>query len=131
MGLLDGLAGQILGSVMGGNSQGGMAAIATEVFSQSGGVSGILDKFKASGLGDHAASWVGTGANLPVSADQITSALGSGPLADMAAKFGLTPEVLSSQLAEHLPGVIDKMTPSGAVGADSGGLLSSVLGMLK
>lgn len=46
-------------------------------------------------------------------------------------KFGITPEVLSTQIAQHLPSVIDKMTPNGEVGADSGNLLSTVLGMLK
>lgn len=130
MGLLDSVAGAVLGKVLGGN-QGGMAAIAMEMFNQNGGIGGLLEKFKGAGLGDAAASWVGTGANLPVSPDQITSALGGGQLAEMAAKFGITPDVLAGQLAQHLPGVIDKATPSGAVTADSGDMLSSILGMLK
>ncbi len=49
----------------------------------------------------------------------------------MAAKFGITPEVLSSQIAQHLPSVVDKLTPNGEITADSGNLLSTVLGMLK
>lgn len=130
MGLLDGLAGQVLGKVMGGNTD-GIAATAMEMFNNNGGLSGVLDKFKSGGLGEQVASWVGHGDNLPVSADQITSALGSGQIAEMAAKFGLTPEALSGQIAQHLPGVVDKMTPNGEVGAESGGLLNSVLGMLK
>ncbi len=130
MGLLDSVAGAVLGKVMGG-SQGGMAQIALDMFNQNGGLGGVLDKFKAGGLGDAAASWVGTGANLPVSAEQISSVLGNGQIAEMAAKFGITPEVLSSQIAQHLPSVVDKLTPNGAVEADSGNLLSTVLGMLK
>ena len=130
MSLFDDIAGAVMGKVMGGN-QGDMAQIAMEMFNQHGGINGILDKFKQGGLGDLAASWVGTGANLPISADQISSVLGSGQIAEMAAKFGLTPEVLSSQIAQHLPSVVDKMTPNGEVIADSGSLLSSVLGMLK
>lgn len=130
MGLLDGLAGQILGKVMGGNTD-GIAAAAMEMFNNNGGLSGILDKLKEGGLGEQAASWVGKGENLPISAEQISSVIGDGQIAQMAAKFGLTPELLSSEIAEHLPGVIDKMTPNGEVGADSGGLLGSVLGMLK
>lgn len=102
-----------------------------EMFNNNGGLSGILEKLKASGLGEQAASWVSKGENLPISADQISSALGNSQIAEMAAKFGITPEVLSSQIAQHLPGVIDKMTPNGEVDTDSGGLLSTVLGMLK
>ena len=130
MGFLDSISGAVLGKVMGGQ-QGGMAQIAMEMFNQNGGISGVLDKFKAGGLGDVAASWVGKGENIPVSADQISSVLGSGAIAEMAAKFGIDPATLSTQIAEHLPTVVDKMTPNGAVEADSGSLLSTVLGMLK
>lgn len=130
MGLLDSVAGAVLGKVLGG-SQGGMAQIALDMFNQHGGIGGVLDKFKAGGLGEAAASWVGKGENLPVSADQISSVLGNGAIAEMAAKFGISPEVLSAQLAQHLPGVIDKATPDGEVTADSGNLLTTVLGMFK
>ena len=130
MGLLDGVMGSVLGKLTGGG-QGGMAQVAMEMFNNNGGIGGVLDKFKAGGLGDAAASWVGKGENIAVSPEQISSVLGEGAIAEMAAKFGLTPEVLSAQIAEHLPTVIDKMTPNGAVEADSGNILSTVLGMFK
>ena len=129
MGLFDSIAGAVLGKL--GGEQGGMAQVAMEMFNQNGGLSGVLEKLNAGGLAEQAASWVGKGENLSVSAEQITSVLGNGAIAEMAAKFGLTPDVLSSQIAQHLPSVIDKMTPDGEVTADSGGLLSTVLGMLK
>jgi uncharacterized protein YidB (DUF937 family) len=130
MGLLDSVAGAVMGKLTGGG-QGGMAQIAMEMFNQHGGVAGLVEKFKAGGLGDAAASWVGTGANMPVSADQISSVLGNDQIAAMAAKFGIDPATLSAQIAEHLPTVVDKMTPSGAVEGDSGNILSTVLGMFK
>jgi uncharacterized protein YidB (DUF937 family) len=129
MGLLDSVAGAVLGKF--GGQQGGMAQVALDMFNQHGGIGGVLDKFKQGGLADAAASWVGKGENMPVSADQISSVLGSGAIADMAAKFGISPETLSAQIAEHLPSVIDKMTPDGEVTEGSGNLLSTVLGMLK
>lgn len=129
MGLLDSVAGAVLGKL--GGEQGGVAQIALDMFNQYGGLNGVLDKLKSGGLADEAASWVSTGANLPVDADQITSALGSGAIADMAAKFGIDPADLSAKIAEHLPTVIDKMTPDGEVNEGSGNLLSTVLGMLK
>ena len=130
MGLLDSVAGAVAGKVM-GNNQGGIAGMAVELFNQNGGIGGILDKFKAGGLGEVAASWVGTGANIAVSPEQISSVLGDGKIAEMAANMGVTPEVLSAQIAEHLPTVVDKMTPNGEVDADSGNTLSSILGMFK
>jgi uncharacterized protein YidB (DUF937 family) len=114
-----------------GGEQGAMAQVAMEMFNQNGGLSGILDKFKEGGLAEQAASWVGKGENLPISAEQISSVLGNGAIADVAAKFGISPETLSAQIAQHLPTVIDKMTPNGTVEGESGNLLSTVLGMLK
>ncbi len=129
MGMLDGLVGSVLGKVMG--EKAGMAQVAMEMFNTNGGVGGILEKFKTGGLADAAASWVGTGDNIPVSADQISSVLGNDQIAAMAEKFGIEPATLSAQIAEYLPSVVDKMTPNGAVEADSGNILSSVLGMFK
>ncbi len=130
MGLFDSVAGAVLGKVLGGE-QGGMAQVAMEMFNQNGGLTGVLDKFKQGGMAEQAASWVGKGENLPISAEQIASVIGSTAIGDMAAKFGITPEVLSSQIAQHLPTVIDKMTPDGEVNANSGNLLTTVLSMLK
>jgi uncharacterized protein YidB (DUF937 family) len=130
MGLFDSVAGAVLGK-LGGGEQGGMAQIALDMFNQHGGIGGILDKFKENGLAEQAASWVGKGENLPISADQLSSVLGSGVIAEMAAKFGIDPSTLSAQIAEHLPTVIDKLTPDGEVKEGSGNLLSAVLGMLK
>jgi uncharacterized protein YidB (DUF937 family) len=129
MGLFDNVAGAVLGKMMG--DKGGMAQIALDMFNQNGGLGGILDKFKENGLAEQAASWVGKGENMPISAEQLSSVLGSDAIAGMAAKFGISPETLSAQIAEHLPTVIDKMTPDGEVNAGSGNLLSTVLGMLK
>ena len=129
MGLLDSVAGVVLGKI--GGDQDSMAQVAMEMFNQHGGVNGILDKLKAGGLGDAVASWVGKGENIPVTADQISSALGSGAIANMAAKFGISPDVLSAQIAQHLPTIVDKMTPNGEVEAHSPEMLSTALGMFK
>ena len=134
MGLFDGVAGAVLGKVLGGGQagdQGGLTDIALELFNQNGGIGGILDKFKEGGLGDAAASWVSLGENLPVSADQVASVFGNSAITDLAAKFGISPDVLTSQIAQHLPEVINKVTPSGTVSEESGNLLTSILGMLK
>ena len=129
MGLLDSIAGSVLGKL--GGEQGGIAQVALDMFNQHGGLDGVLSKLKEGGLGDEVASWVSKGENLPVSASQINDALGSDTLTNLAKKFGIDPADLSAKIAEHLPAVIDKLTPDGEVPADSGNLLSTILGMLK
>ena len=129
MGLLDSVAGAVLGKM--GGTQGGMAQIALDMFNQHGGLEGVLEKLKSGGLSEQVASWVSTGENQVVSADQITNALGSSQISELAAKFGISSDVLSNQLAQHLPDVINKLTPNGELPADSSNILSSVLGMLK
>ena len=128
MGLFDSIAGSVLGKL--GGEQGGAAQMALDLLNQHGGLAGILEKFNANGLAEQAASWVGKGDNLPVSAAQIANVLGDGQIAQMAEKFGITPDVLSSKIAEYLPNAIDKLTPNGEL-PDSNNLLGAVLGMLK
>jgi uncharacterized protein YidB (DUF937 family) len=129
MGLFDNIAGAVLGKMMG--DKGAMAQAALEMFNQHGGLEGVLEKFNQAGLGNVVASWVGKGENMPILPNQIAEALGGATIADMAVKLGLTPEMLSAQIAEHLPSVVDRLTPNGKVEANSGDLLSTVLSMLK
>ena len=42
-------------------------------------------------MGATVQSWVGTGANLPISADQVHTAFGADTMQALAAKFGLHP----------------------------------------
>jgi uncharacterized protein YidB (DUF937 family) len=58
-------------------------------------------------------SWVGTGQNLPISADQIQHVLGSEQVKELAAKAGISSDAASSHLAQLLPMLIDKITPNG------------------
>ncbi|MEO6119015.1 MAG: YidB family protein, partial [Methylotenera sp.] len=59
MGLFDSVADAVMGKL--GGDQGNMALVAMEMFNQNGGLSGVIEKFKAGGLAEQAASWVGTG----------------------------------------------------------------------
>lgn len=75
-------------------------------------------------------SWIGTGENLPISAEQIQSGLGSGLIQQFANAAGLDPHVASSKLAEILPGIVDKLTPDGKL-PESGGLLEQGMNFFK
>ena len=129
MGLLD----SVLGSLSQGGSGSGGNPLLETVLSMvnnpdTGGLAGLLQKFQEHGLGDVADSWVSTGKNLPISGDQVQEALGSGALGDIASKLGLSTGDVSSQLADLLPGVVDKLTPNGQL-PDTGSL-GDLLGSL-
>lgn len=116
MGMFDDLlntAGGMLGK-SGGGSQNILGAAAS-LLGGNGDLSGLVEKFKQNGLGDIISSWVGTGINLPISADQIQQALGSDTLNKVASQLRLSPEEASSTLSNLLPGIIDKLTPDGKV----------------
>lgn len=80
---------------------------------QGGGLGGLLQQFEQAGLGELAQSWVGNGPNQPVSPQQVGQALGPEQVQGMAAQTGLPAEVLLAQLAQHLPGIIDRLTANG------------------
>ncbi len=116
MGLFDSVVGSVLNNMGSGAQAGGGGDIMQMVMGlmqQNGGLGGLVQMLGKSGLSEQVASWVGAGANQPVSADQIGQALGSGPLADLASKFGIDPSQLSGSLAQYLPEVVNQMTPEG------------------
>ena len=154
MGLLDSVIGA-LGAPH--NNNGGQADLVSAVVAmlgQQGGLSGLLQKFQQGGLGDIAASWVGTGQNLPITPDQLGQVLGPDVLGSLLSKLGgaqagapnstqdgsqggtqgAALNDLLGPLSQLLPQVVDKLTPNGHVpqGAEAGGLgeLGSLLGGL-
>ena len=78
-----------------------------------GGLGGLLNKLQQGGLGDVAKSWVGSGQNQPVAPGQLGSALGPSIIKMLAQKSGLSEEEITQQLSQVLPGIVDKLTPSG------------------
>jgi uncharacterized protein YidB (DUF937 family) len=101
MSLLDGIIG------------GAMASVVNNLIQEHGGISGIVSQLQSQGLGDTVKSWVSTGPNAPVSGEAIHQALGSETVANLAAKFGMTPDDLAAKLAQVLPQAVDHMTPGG------------------
>lgn len=140
MGLFDSIAGQVLGSLTqsgqaGATPHAGLLEAIGGLMNnpQIGGLSGLITIFQEKGLGGVVSSWVSTGENLPISAEQLQSVLGSEQVQAIAEKFGFSTEEVSGHLAELLPQVVDKLTPDGTVpeGNAMGDTLGSVLGVLK
>lgn len=92
---------------------------------QGGGLQAVIQAFQGGGLGDIVSSWVGTGNNLPVSADQMKSGLGPELLSQLASRAGVAPDEAASSLSELLPGLVDRLTPAGKI-PDFGGLQQSM-----
>ena len=95
-----------------------------------GGLGGLMEKFNQAGLGEQMKSWVGTGANAPVSGDEISSVLGNDVLGDLASKLGMSQGDAAGSLAQMLPGLIDKLTPNGQAPAGGLGNSGDLMGML-
>jgi len=132
MGLLDEIVSKV--SSMLGHNEGEQSGLLEAVMQMldnkgSGGLGGMVQSFQEKGLGGIMTSWIGTGENQPISADQIKQVLGSDAIQNIAAKAGIAPEEMSGKLAEFLPGVIDKLTPDGTI--PEGGLLKKGMEFLK
>jgi uncharacterized protein YidB (DUF937 family) len=115
MSLFDDLENKAANSMLGGSSNPLATGLLHMINNTPGGLSGLLQSLHDKGLGGLASSWVGTGQNLPISADQIQNVLGSDQVKQLAAKAGISPDAASSALSQLLPSLVDKLTPNGQV----------------
>jgi uncharacterized protein YidB (DUF937 family) len=100
---LGGLLGQLKSSL--GGASGGEVV--------SGGVGELVDRFKQSGQGETADSWVKSGPNKPVTPAQLEQAIGPEVLDTLSKQTGLSREELVARLCRELPDAVDKYTPQG------------------
>ena len=107
MGLFDGLLGGIVGA--------GMVSVVSGLLEKHGGIQGVVSEFARNGLGPTVKSWVGTGPNQPISADQVHKALGPDLMRQLSEKSGLSVDDLAHKLSQVLPQVVHKLTPDGTI----------------
>ena len=107
MGLLDGVLGGAVGAEM--------ATVVNGFIVNHGGVQGIVAQMEKQGLGNTVKSWVGTGANAPITPEQVHTAFGPEVIANMAAKFGMNSQELAQKPSQVLPQAIDRLTLGGMV----------------
>jgi uncharacterized protein YidB (DUF937 family) len=102
----------------------------TGLIQQHGGISGIVQKFEAQGLGAQAQQWVNNGPNPPITGDHVQQVFGSNTVQQIADRLGVHPGAAAGGLAALLPLVIDKLTPNGqnVSGAD---LENNIANLLK
>jgi uncharacterized protein YidB (DUF937 family) len=100
---LSGILGQLTGSA-GAASAGGLL---------SGGLGELVERFKQSGQGATADSWVGSGPNQQIAPPQLEQAIGPDVLDTLSKQTGLSREELLARLSRELPDAVDKYTPQG------------------
>jgi uncharacterized protein YidB (DUF937 family) len=103
----EGGAGGVLGqfsSGVGGASVGGLL---------SGGLGELVERFKQSGHGATADSWVGSGPNQQIEPPKLGEAIGPDVLNTLSTQTGLSREELLARLSRELPNAVDKYTPHG------------------
>ena len=117
MGLLDEVIKGVAGKVLGGGGQNPLMDIVLGLVTnpQTGGLQGLIQKFKEKGLGDAVSSWISTGENQSVSGDQIQHALGGNLIQQIAEQLGSSKTEISGGLSDLLPQIIDKLTPNGTL----------------
>jgi uncharacterized protein YidB (DUF937 family) len=79
----------------------------------------LAKRFEGAGLEKVFASWVSQGKNLPVSPEQIKGLLGEEHVQQLASEHNVSAEEMQNLLAQHLPDLVDHLTPDGKLPAES------------
>ena len=102
-------------------NEGGLAGVLRTIFGGgslpgnvlSRGVDNTVKDMEQTGQGDIARSWVGRGANRPITPQKLEATLGEDAIQDLMRQTGMERDELLDALSEHLPRVIDHLTPQG------------------
>jgi uncharacterized protein YidB (DUF937 family) len=92
---------------------GGLLGGATAGTVLSGGLGSLIKEFQDSGHGRAAQSWVGTGPNEKIAPHELASALGDDTIDALSRQTGVAREELLAGLSQHLPDLINQLTPHG------------------
>lgn len=79
----------------------------------SGGLAGLVDRFRGNGHAEAADSWVATGENKVVAGHDLAATLGEDTLTELSVKTGLSRATLLERLSRVIPEAVHGMTPDG------------------
>jgi uncharacterized protein YidB (DUF937 family) len=105
---LGGGLGDVLKGGLGGLLAGGAAGSVI-----SGGLGDLLKQLQQGGQGETANSWVSNGPNKQIAPGDLANALGADQINSLMSQSGLSRDELLSGLSQHLPDVINHLTPDG------------------
>lgn len=93
-----------------------LSALLTAIFDErSGGMAGLLAKFRQQGLGDQVSSWLGNAPPKPIEPQQLENVLGANTVSSIAERAGIARGTALSAAAVMLPRLIGLLTPNGQV----------------
>jgi len=121
MGLLDNLGlGDMLKNLLGQAESGALPAMINAVLAKTEyrDLSGLVAALQNGGLDEQVKSWLGPGANLPVTAEQLRAVLGNAQVQDFARQLGLPVDQALKTMAQYLPEIVDKASPNGVLKGD-------------
>ncbi len=95
------------------NGLGGLLGAGTAGTVLSSGLNDLLKQFQQTGQGNAANSWVGNGPNKSISPDDLAKVLDSDQIKTLMAHAGLSRDEVLNALSQHLPGLVNEMTPNG------------------
>jgi uncharacterized protein YidB (DUF937 family) len=118
MGLLDNLGlGDMLKSLLGQAESGALPALINAVLAKTEyrDLNGLVAALQKGGLDQQVKSWLGPGANLPVTAEQLRAVLGNAQVQEFARQLGLPVDQALKTMAQYLPEIVDKASPNGVL----------------
>lgn len=78
-------------------------------------INGLVAALQKGGLGPQVQSWLGTGTNMPITADQLKTVLGNTQVQEFARHLGLPVDATLKMLAQYLPQLVDQASPNGVL----------------
>jgi uncharacterized protein YidB (DUF937 family) len=132
MGLLDSVIGALSG-IHAGGARGDLLNAVLALLADDGdgpGIAEVMARFQQSGMADVVGSWIGVGANLPISGDALRQVLGPDSIERIAQQVGLSQAATVDRLSQMLPYVVDKLTPTGHVPETGLGDIGELMGRM-
>jgi len=101
--------GGMLGGLLGGAAAGGAL---------NNGLRNLLGDMEENGQGEAARSWVSNGPNESLSPGDLANAIGADDIDAVSQQTGVPRDQMLSMLSEHLPDLVNQLTPNGRLPTD-------------
>ena len=78
-----------------------------------GGINGLLAQLQQTGYGRQVQSWLGRGANEPITAQDLAKVLSSQQVQQIAQHLGIPADQVLNKMSQLLPAAVDQHSPDG------------------
>ena len=109
----------------------GLMTATMSLVQDGGGLDSVLDKFRKNGMVEQVESWVGSGPNLGITAEQVQKVFDPATIKEVATRLGVSAEQAGQSLAKLVPEIVNRLTPEGHVPENHRDLIAEGLAKLK